>query len=188
VGSLTLIVGPARSGKSRLAERLAREHGGSVVFLATLAPADAEMARRVDAHRARRPAAWRTVEETLRVTDALAHAQPYDVALLDCATLWLSNLLLASGEPATTAAYEEAVAGTLAAVDALVGWQQAAPSDLIVVTNEVGAGVVPATPLGRHYRDALGRANQALAAAADRLYSVVAGYYLDVKALGARPV
>jgi adenosylcobinamide kinase/adenosylcobinamide-phosphate guanylyltransferase len=186
MGDLTLITGGARSGKSRFAERLASEHGGEVLYLATLEPADDEMARRVEAHRRSRPAAWRTVEEPIAVVEALSRAEPFDVCLLDCVTLWVSNLLLAAGEDEAEREPDAAARRALAAVQALADWHAGRDARLIVVTNEVGSGLVPEYPIGRLFRDVLGEANQLLAAAASRVYLCVAGYAIDVRSAGIR--
>ncbi|HEY7270147.1 MAG TPA: bifunctional adenosylcobinamide kinase/adenosylcobinamide-phosphate guanylyltransferase [Dehalococcoidia bacterium] len=171
MGALTFITGGARSGKSRLAERLASRASGPIVYLATLEALDDEMRRRVTDHRNARPAAWRTVEEPLEVIDALDRAGPYDACVFDCVTLWLSNLLLRDREP-------------LPAVEALIEWQAKQAAALIVVSNEVGSGVVPEYELGRRFRDALGEANQLLSAAASEAYVCVAGRAIDLRALG----
>ena len=172
--SFTLILGGARSGKSTLAERRAAESGRPVLYVATAAAGDEEMAARIAAHRAARPSAWRTVEAPLDPAEAIReHARPGDVVLLDCATLWVSNRLLA--EPAPTDA--ELVADAEAIVEAAHG----RGADLVVVSNEVGLGVVPPYPLGRRYRDALGRVNQALAARADEALFLVAGLPMRLK-------
>jgi adenosylcobinamide kinase/adenosylcobinamide-phosphate guanylyltransferase len=184
MGDLTLITGGARSGKSRFAERLASEHGGEVLYLATLEPADDEMARRVEAHRRSRPASWRTVEEPVAVVEALSRAEPFDVCLLDCVTLWVSNLLLTEGDAAAGGEADAAARRALAAVNALLEWHAARDTRLIVVTNEVGAGLVPEYPIGRLFRDVLGEANQVLAAGASRVYLCVAGYAIDVRSAG----
>ncbi len=177
---LVLITGGARSGKSRLAEEMALSRGGPVVYIATAGVYDAEMAERVKIHRQRRPAHWRTREETVNVPAALLEA-PANTAtvLVDCLTLWLSNLLLAryeEGKPA--ACLEQEI---LAEVDRLLDIAGAAPFLTIIVSNEVGMGVVPATPLGRLFRDLAGRANQRAAARAGKVYLTVAGLWLCLK-------
>ena len=182
---LVLILGGARSGKSAHAERLARARGGTVLFVATATAGDEEMARRIAAHRAARPAAWRTIEAPVAVADQLAadgQAPPAATVLLDCLTLVVSNLLLAheaAGEDEVTRRVE-------AEIDALLGRFDEGEATWIVVSNEVGSGLVPPYPLGRLYRDLLGRANQQLAARADRVYLMVAGLPLDLKALTGR--
>ncbi len=180
MGEMILITGGARSGKSRFAEKLASERGPDVLYLATLEPGDEEMARRVQVHRASRPAVWRTLEEPLDVTGALEKSGPYGVCLLDCLTLWVSNLLL-------TSETEDSGEACLERVRRLVLWQGGQAAGLIVVTNEVGSGLVPEYPLGRLFRDILGEANQLMAAAADAAYLCVAGYAIDIKA-GGRPI
>jgi adenosylcobinamide kinase/adenosylcobinamide-phosphate guanylyltransferase len=204
---LILVTGGARSGKSTYAERLAAElaetRGGWVTYLATSQTHDAEMAARVAAHRAARPAAWTTVECPLEAPAAIREqgAGPAGptVFLLDCVTFWVTNLLFAGGAfggsapPADgynydkdllPAAEERAAAGRVAAaVDDLLAAVAETGATLVAVSNEVGLGVVPEYPLARLYRDQLGWANQRLGRAADRVYLLVAGYPLDVKAL-----
>jgi adenosyl cobinamide kinase/adenosyl cobinamide phosphate guanylyltransferase len=137
MGELVLVTGGARSGKSRFAEKLAGEHRGRVVYLATLEPADAEMRRRVEIHRESRPPNWATLEEPMNVVAALSKALPYDVCVFDCLTLWVSNLLLAGGEVAS-ATEADASAAVLARVRELIDWQARQAAALLVVTNEVG--------------------------------------------------
>jgi len=173
---LTLILGGARSGKSTFAERLAATRDGRVTYLATAQAHDDEMVARIAKHRADRPPHWRTVECPLDPAAALrAHAAETDCFLLDCLTLLVSNLLLADLESC-----EQTVQRAL---DALLTAYREAETDLILVSNEVGLGLVPEYPLGRTYRDLLGRANQHLAAQADAVYYLVAGLPLNVKAL-----
>ncbi len=193
MGELTFITGGARSGKSRLAESLAARSQGRVIYLATLQPLDEEMAARVQSHRAARPPSWLTVEEPLRLTEALSAQPAFTVCLLDSLTLWVSNLILESRPSSETAAgplSEEAgkviATNVLAHVRALLEWQSAQPSSLIVVTDEVGSSLVPEYPLGRLYRDILGEANQLVAAAADNAYLCVAGHAIDIRAIGRR--
>lgn len=227
---LVLVTGGARSGKSTFAERLAAQRseplGGRVTYLATSETNDAEMAARVTAHRAARPAAWQTVECPLEVPAAVRAAAAGSssvsagpaapcgagpagsigsppVILLDCVTLWVTNLLFSGGalggseppedgynyakdilpvaeERAAAERVAKAVADLLAAVDET-------GATLIAVTNEVGLGVVPEYPLARLYRDQLGWANQRLARTADLVYLLVSGFALDVKALAIDP-
>jgi len=173
---LILILGGARSGKSTFAERLAAGRGERITYLATSTACDEEMAERIARHRAERSSAWRTVECPLDPASALrAHAADTDCFLLDCATLLVSNLLLAEDS-----AGEETVRRAL---DALLAAYREAAIDLIIVSNEVGLGLVPEYPLGRLYRDALGRFNQQVTAVADKVYFLVAGLPLDIKSL-----
>lgn len=187
-GTVTLVIGGARSGKSAFAERLAADERGPVWYVATAQIHDDEMAARVSAHQARRPADWHTVEATREIGEALKQlaaatgAQPATV-LLDDLGLLTSNLLLAlvggsDPTPETTRQLDGIVA---AEIDALLVSQAAGGWSLIVVSQEVGGGVVPPTPLGRVFRDALGRGNQRLAAAADSAFLVTAGLPLRLK-------
>lgn len=178
-GELILILGGARSGKSAYAERLARERGGTVLFVATATAGDEEMARRIAAHRAARPAAWQTLEAPQDIAARVAAHDSVDTVILDCLTLLTANLLLAH-----EAAGEEAVARVLdAEIAALLARIATDSAAWIVVSNEVGMGLVPSYPLGRTYRDLLGRINARVAARADRAYLLVAGLSLDLKRL-----
>ena len=180
-GELILLLGGARAGKSAAAERLAQA-GRRVLFIATAEALDEEMRRRIAAHRARRPSGWDTLEEPL---DPVAAAGPildrYDTVVLDCLTLWVSNLLL---RQADDSGVEAAI---LAATRALLELVESSSATWIVISNEVGLGVVPPSPLGRTYRDALGRVNQLVAARAGKVYLMVAGLALELKELNARP-
>ncbi|HOG45666.1 MAG TPA: bifunctional adenosylcobinamide kinase/adenosylcobinamide-phosphate guanylyltransferase [Anaerolineae bacterium] len=180
---LILVLGGARSGKSRWAEALAGRLGRRVLYLATAEAGDPEMAARIAHHRARRPPSWRTLEAPRRVGEALAReAQDADVALLDCLTLLANNILLPLGDDPDEG---EAEARLQKELDALLAAYEAGAARLIVVANEVGWGLVPSYPLGRVYRDLLGRAQQRLAAHADGVYLVVAGIPVDLKKLEA---
>lgn len=178
--SLILVTGGARAGKSTFAEALARRLGGDqVCYVATAEARDADMAARIAAHRAARPAGWVTVEAPRDVAAALAgHDRP--VVLVDCLTLLVSNVLLSFPEPAGVPDVWPAVEAEVAGLVRLSGG-----CTTIIVTNEVGLGVVPATPLGRVYRDLIGKANQQLAAAAAEVYLVVAGIPVEIKQLAA---
>lgn len=165
---LALVGGGVRSGKSAFALALARTLGPRRVFLATAQAWDAEMTARIAAHRAERSEDFETLEEPLDLLAALDRARGADVLLLDCLTLWLSNLLLRGDSEAAIARQ----------VEALVAALRAAPFPSIVVTNEVGMGIVPESPLGRAFRDVAGRAHQALAARADHVYFAMLGTML----------
>ncbi len=184
MGDISFVLGPARSGKSRFGERLAAEHGGRVLYLATLEPLDDEVRARIAVHRARRPHSWTTVEEPLALVERLASQPAFDVCLLDCLTLWMTNLLLRPQveDP------DRASADALSAIDTLLEWQKGAASDLIVVSNEVGAGIVPAYPLGRQFRDLQGLANQRVAREASKFYYLFAGHFIEVKSMGGQPI
>ncbi|MCX6020224.1 MAG: bifunctional adenosylcobinamide kinase/adenosylcobinamide-phosphate guanylyltransferase [Chloroflexi bacterium] len=185
-----LILGGVRSGKSDLAQKLALDiGGGNVLFLATAAAGDGEMARRIAAHQAGRPAGWRTVEEPIRLADALERdARNAKVVLIDCVTLWMSNILMAtSPDGGETPDQDAAEALMNEEMGALSDWRRASDASLIVVSNEVGMGVTPPYPSGRVYRDLLGLANQALATRAGEVYLTVAGIPVDLKQLMIRP-
>jgi adenosylcobinamide kinase/adenosylcobinamide-phosphate guanylyltransferase len=162
--SLAVLIGGARSGKSALAlERAAA--AAEVVFIATGEARDDEMAARIEQHRRERPGQWTTVEAPLALRDALESADPGACLIVDCLTLWVSNLVEAGRTD------EEIEAQATEAVR-VAG---ARPGATLVVTNEVGLGVVPDTPLGRRYRDLLGRVNAVFVSAADEALFVVAG-------------
>jgi adenosylcobinamide kinase/adenosylcobinamide-phosphate guanylyltransferase len=166
---VTLVLGGARSGKSAFAERLAAESGLDRIYIATAEPRDCEMSERIRQHRERRSGAWRTVEAPDELEKVLAgEAGEGRAVLVDCLTLWLSNLLL-SGEDV------EARGRALCAVAQNCGGL------LILVSNEVGLGLVPDTPLGRRFRDAQGRLNQAVAEIAGAVVFVAAGLPLYLK-------
>jgi adenosyl cobinamide kinase/adenosyl cobinamide phosphate guanylyltransferase len=163
--SLVLLIGGARAGKSALALELAGGWRGGVVFIATAETRDDEMRARVAAHRASRPPEWKTIEEPLHLRAALNSLDDDEYAIVDCITLWVANLLERGDSEDDILAEAEQVA-VLAS---------ARQSPVVVVTNEVGLGVVPATPLGRAYRDVLGGVNRKLADRAPSAYLVVAG-------------
>ena len=165
----TLVLGGARSGKSRFAEQLACESGLGRVYLATATAGDGEMRARIAHHRAQRGDGWRTVEEPLTLVDTLSReAGEGRVVLVDCLTLWLSNLMHASRD-------------VEAETKALAEWLRGTRHPVLLVSNEVGLGLVPETPLGRDFRDAQGRLNQAIAAAVPNVAFVAAGLPLWLK-------
>lgn len=168
---LTLVIGGARSGKSRQAEALARQHGGARTYIATAQAFDDEMRARIAQHRSDRGDDWNTLEAPLDLPAALGVVQG-GVVLVDCATLWLSNHLLAGNDlAAQVAALRDAIQGCVASV--------------IVVSNEVGWSVVPENTLARRFRDDQGRLNQQLAADAGLVVAVMAGLPMVLK--GALP-
>lgn len=172
---LTLVLGGARAGKSSYAQRLAAK-GGRVLFVATAEAGDEEMAARIRAHRASRPVDQDTLEEPVNLVTALAPClHCYDTLLLDCLTMWVSNLLLRCPEPGV------AGADILSRTRRLLELYRKADASWIVVSNEVGLGVVPPTDLGRIFRDELGRANQSFAGEADDVILMTAGLPLALK-------
>ena len=178
---LTFILGGARSGKSTYAETLAAERGQRVLYVATAQAWDEEMTLRIANHRAQRPATWHTLEASRAVGQAIGAALPIykpDVILLDCLTLLASNIIIALPESATEL---EASAALQVEVDALLTTYAHSEATWILVSNEVGLGIVPAYRLGRVYRDALGRANQRIAAVADQVFFMLAGLPMVVK-------
>ena len=160
-----LLLGGARSGKSALAVEIAARAGGAVTLVATAEAGDEEMERRIARHRADRPASWTTIEEPVALGDAVRLASPGDFLVVDCLTLWVSNLL-ARGDD------DEAIGFAGAGVAAALA---ARPAGAVVVSNEVGLGIVPANPLARRFRDTLGAVNKAFAARAERAALMVAG-------------
>jgi adenosylcobinamide kinase/adenosylcobinamide-phosphate guanylyltransferase len=178
-----LILGGARSGKSLLAEKRAAESGLHVIYIATAEARDGEMNRRIAHHRARRPAAWGCTEETLHLAAKLRElASPDTCLLVDCLTLWLSNLLFA-GKAATQAEAGEMVICPLFTqeVQSLIDLLPSLPGRIILVSNEVGWGIVPMHPVSRLFADEQGRLNQAVAAVCDHATLVAAGLPLSLK-------
>lgn len=173
---VTLILGGARSGKSAFAEQQASRGGHEVVYIATAELKDAEMQERVRHHRERRPGSWRTTEEPLHLARTLAaEAREKRCLIVDCLTLWLTNVILADQfdgddggviRPGVTLEDERA---------RLLGVLPSLPGTILLVSNEVGQGLVPANPLGRFFVDECGRLNQAIARVSDRVYWMVAG-------------
>lgn len=181
----TLVFGGARSGKSAYAEQLARDSGKEVLYLATAQAGDGEMATRIAHHRTQRPGDWPTVEEPLRLgTALLAHARPDRLLLVDCLTLWLSNLMFSSGETYPDVGditlpelFHRERAQLLSALAELQG----SGCDIVLVSNEVGMGIVPYGAISRSFTDEAGRLNQAVAAACQRAVFVAAGLPLVLK-------
>ena len=157
--TLVVLLGGARSGKSRLAVERAQRTGGPVTFIATGEAGDDEMRERIELHQQERPPGWRTVEEPLQIGRALALVAAGETAILDCLSLWVANALAEQHEAGDDALQAAATRNGLT----------------IAVSNEVGMGIVPDNALAREYRDALGRVNAAWVGAADEAYFVVAG-------------
>lgn len=181
----TLVFGGARSGKSAYAEQLARDSGKEVLYLATAQAGDGEMATRIAHHRAQRPQAWPTLEEPLRLAAALlAQAQPGRLLLVDCLTLWLSNLMFSSGEgypDVGDIVLPELFHNERAQLLCALAELQDGDCDIILVSNEVGMGIVPYGAISRCFTDEAGRLNQAVAAICERAVFVAAGLPLHLK-------
>jgi len=165
---LQCVIGGAASGKSALAERLVRQRDKAKIYVATLQPYDAEMHAKITTHQRDRGPDWTTIEAPLDVVSILETATPAQIVLLDCATLWLTNILLAERDIDADCA-------------ALVAGLTACQADVVVVSNEVGMGIVPDNALSRQFRNAQGKLNQMLAQAADDVVTVIAGLPLALK-------
>jgi adenosylcobinamide kinase/adenosylcobinamide-phosphate guanylyltransferase len=174
-----LLIGGAGSGKSYFAQELAKKLGEPVLFVATATGGDEEMLQRIEEHRRKRPPAWKTLEVTTEVgkniTQKIGETK---VVIVDCITLLASNILSQQGEPVKVPLIEKRLS---AEIDGLIECTQKLDASFIIVTNEVGLGVVPASRLGRLYRDLLAGANQKLAEAADEVYLMVAGLAVPLK-------
>ncbi len=186
---LILVLGGARSGKSSFAERLAAHSGKRVAFIATATASDEDMQDRIARHRASRSATWKTIEEPLDLVHALQEAsKEADVLILDCVTLWLSNWM---GQQEFMSETDDVVLKNHATDSALVATEAllvaiktlAVSKTVLIVSNEVGLGIVPMHPLSRTYRDTLGWVNQRIAQDAERVYFMVAGLAVDIKQL-----
>ncbi len=186
MGYLTFILGGARSGKSRyaqgLAEKIEEERGGEVVYLATGSAGDEEMRERIAKHRKSRPANWKTVEAECEISTAIAEeCRESSVIIIDCITLLITNILLAKGEDVEERALREERESleveelVLTEVEHIIEKSRKTEADVIIVSNEVGTGIVPEYKLGRIFRDIAGRVHQLLAAEADEVYFMSAG-------------
>lgn len=196
MGSIVLILGGARSGKSSLAERMAVEKGGRVTFVATAQPYDEEMRHRIEAHRAARPVEWLTVEEPLDIAGSVEEAAGNsDVIVVDCLTIWVSNHLCGlsrrAGQPEDGAwprLVDQLRAELSDQIACMVAAARKGNADLLAVSNEVGLGLVPPNALSRAYRDLLGAVNQQVAAEANKVLLMVAGLPVDIKRLAAESI
>jgi adenosylcobinamide kinase/adenosylcobinamide-phosphate guanylyltransferase len=167
-----LITGGARSGKSQFAQKLAVEAGGKVLFIATAEAKDEAMRLRIEAHRESRPTGWKTLEAPLGISEIISqHAGEAEIVVIDCITMLVANIMLQrhGEEPAVKE------------IKAIVDQMDRLRATFILVTNEVGLGIVPDNELGRRYRDCLGRANQILAQHIDEVYLMVAGIPIRLK-------
>ncbi len=173
-GALTFLIGGARSGKSTLAVQMGEHHGGPVHFIATAEPFDDDLRQRIERHRAERPTSWTTAEVPVELAHAIADAPTDAFVIVDCLTVWLANLLVHVIDAERRA---QCVHDMVAALRA----RSATTSPVVVVSNEVGMGIHPDTPMGRDYRDELGRLNQLVAAVADTSLLMVAGRALRLE-------
>ncbi len=172
-----LITGGARSGKSRFAEEMTANFGTTLCYLATAQALDEEMIERIGRHRNRRGSLWETIEEPLMIPQTLARIDGiHDAVMIDCITLWLTNLLLSFDE--NDASTEEQVLGH---VHRLASTLRGMSTPVVLVTNEVGQGIVPDNGLARLYRDIAGQANQILAATCESVYVTISGIPLKLK-------
>ena len=168
MAEIILVTGGARSGKSALAERLAQSCGNRVIYIATTEPFDDEMQSRIDRHRARRDAGWRTVDAPLELPDILVQTDGDAPRLVDCLTMWLNNLIYHNRDVADE-------------VDRLIEVISEQQADLVMVTNEIGSGLVPQTAEARKFRDLAGELNQMVAQAASQVYLSVSGIPVKIK-------
>lgn len=174
---IIFITGGARSGKSRFAEQMAANYGTSLCYMATAQSLDDEMGRRISKHQQRRGDHWQTIEEPLHLAQTLTvNDGVFSVILVDCLTLWLSNLLLLNEEQG-----EEAEERVMDEVQRLATALRGMTTPVIIVSNEVGMGIVPDNKLARMFRDIAGQANQTIAAAASEAWLVVSGIPLKLK-------
>jgi adenosylcobinamide kinase/adenosylcobinamide-phosphate guanylyltransferase len=171
---LVLILGGVRSGKSHYAQQIAGDVGKRVLFLATAEAGDDEMKHRIARHKSSRPESWRTIEEQMDIAGALRkNAARADAVIIDCVTVWLSNMLMHNEKLSEKEMIKD--------IDKLIDSYEHGDATYIIVSGEVGMGIVPEYPLGRVFRDYLGLANQRLAEKADRVVLMVAGIAVDVK-------
>ena len=178
-GKLIFITGGARSGKSNFAERMAISLGESVAYLATAQPLDEEMTFRIKKHREKRLNTWETYEEPIEVRELVSRlGLEKEVILIDCLTLLTSNLLLREEDKVEDSKWQEEI---LLEIEKLAEISFKVPARVIIVSNEVGMGLVPENPLGRVYRDILGRANSIIANKADEVFMIVSGIPLKIK-------
>ncbi|MDD4860163.1 MAG: bifunctional adenosylcobinamide kinase/adenosylcobinamide-phosphate guanylyltransferase [Dehalococcoidales bacterium] len=180
---IILVTGGARSGKSTYAQEIAKKSPAPVLFVATAEPGDEEMRRRIEKHKQDRPIDWQTMEAPRNIGARIQqHAAPVRTVVVDCLTLLVSNIIQqysdASGEQVDEPAAEKAVNEE---IDGLFAAAKMVPATFILVTNEVGLGLVPPNKLGRVYRDLLGKANQKIAQHADEVYLMVSGIPVKVK-------
>ena len=179
---LTLILGGARSGKSSFAEKIAQKKGGDeVTYLATAEAKDEEMKKRIKHHQKTRNKKWKTIEEPLFLGEVLSSISAKEVVLVDCITIFLTNHLFSNTNDSEEINYAKKENIIMDEIDKIV--ENAKNKDIILVSNEIGMGVVPSNKLGREFRDISGRVNQFLAKKADDVYITIAGLPVELKEL-----
>ncbi|MEK6727342.1 MAG: bifunctional adenosylcobinamide kinase/adenosylcobinamide-phosphate guanylyltransferase [Candidatus Omnitrophota bacterium] len=172
MGKITLILGGARSGKSRFALKLAQKSASSLLFIATAAPSDNEMRKRIKLHRKNRPSRWKTIEEPVKLSFLVKRiSKKTDLIIIDCMTIFISNLLLKGRSDYSIQSEVNSVLRTI----------RNSNFNTLIVSNEVGMGIVPDNPLARRFRDLAGKINQSIAAASDEVYLIVSGLPLKLK-------
>src|SRR6056297_329961 len=182
---LTLVLGGARSGKSSFAEKLAQKIGGDeVIYLATAEANDEEMKKRIEHHQNKRNKEWKTIEEPLALGEVLSSISAGEVVLIDCITIFLTNLLFLNSNKDEKINYDEKEDIIMNKIKKLV--KAANNKKVILVSNEIGMGVVHSSKLGREFRDIAGRANQYLAKKADEVYITIAGLPVELKELSSK--
>jgi adenosylcobinamide kinase/adenosylcobinamide-phosphate guanylyltransferase len=173
---LVLVLGGARSGKSSFAQQLAARSDSKVLFLATAEASDDEMVKRIAKHKQSRPAAWVTIEEPLRMASTLMKEnQSYDLAIVDCLTVWLGNMMFHNTDVSEEKIMQE--------VSAVLRSYKNGSCSYILISGELGLGVVPENPMGRLFRDIHGRMNQEIAQEADKVFLMIAGIPLEIKGI-----
>lgn len=178
--SLILITGGARSGKSRYAVELAKQKSGKVAFIATAIAGDEEMTRRIQMHQASRPADWTTIEESINVAQSITDTvSNHDTIIVDCLTLLITNLVFEP--PYREEIDDEKEQNIYAAIEKIIETTENLEATVIVISNELGMGLVPEDALARRFRDIAGRANQLLAEAADEVYVCISGIPMRIK-------
>lgn len=176
---LILITGGVRSGKSYFAEKLAEKLGHKITFIATAQSLDSEMAERITKHRTERPFHWKTYEEPYQVTQIIQKAgQEAEVIIMDCLTLLISNFMKDFKEEAKNQKLSDTI---IRKIKDLIRESSRCRATVVIVSNEVGLGLVPANPMGRFFRDILGKANQLVASQSDLVYLLVAGIPIQIK-------
>lgn len=185
-GKFIFVLGGARSGKSSVAEKITKKLGEKVLYIATAAVLDKEMEKRVELHRQRRPENWTTIEETHNISEVVKeNSDLYDVIMIDCLTILVSNLLIDENYPSPNTKLHSAEKdkAILDEIKQLSITAQEAKAHVVIVSNELGSGIVPANEIGRVYRDLVGWANQTAAGYADEVYYTIAGLPVELKQL-----